>query len=310
MAKVSVIITAYNYGHMLAESIDSVLSQDYADLELIVVDDGSTDGTTEVARGVDSPVFRYIRQDHAGVAAARNTGIAAATGELVAFQDADDIWAPNTLALRVRAMESHPELGLIFGDAAVERDGETVFPSFLGQRKALAELNAVRGRDGVWVIADNALSALLKERFIPIPTVTIPRRRFDEVGLWDSSAEGVEDYEFYLRLSRRFALGYIDRVLVTCRIHGANVSCDVISQNERRIKLLRRFADDPALSVSDKRALRRRLAAMYSESAWHLRQAGLFSRARLDYLRAWSYGRSNCGALLRCAATLLGANRH
>jgi len=313
MPKVSVIITTYNYGHMLAESIDSVLNQDYADFELIVVDGGSTDSTADVVaryRDVrDSRRFRCIQQDGKGIADARNCGVDAAQGELIAFQDADDVWAPNTLALRVRAMESHPELGLIFGDAVVERDGKVLFPSFLRERKALADLNAVRGRDGVWVIADNAFSALLKERFIPIPTIIIPKRRFDELGPWDPTAEGVEDYEFYLRLSRRFALGYIDRVLVTCRIHGANVSCDVISQNERRIKLLRRFENDPGLSALEKRSLRRRLSAMYIESAWHLRQAGMLSRARADYLRAWSRDRSNCGALLRCAATLLAVSR-
>ena len=305
MPKVSVIITTYNYGHMLAESIDSVLGQDYDDFELIVVDDGSTDNTADVTSRYGDRA-RYVRQDHAGIAVARNTGIAAARGELIAFQDADDVWASNTLALRVRVMERHPELGMIFGDAAVEQDGRTLFPSFLKERKAFAELETVRDRDDLRIITQSAFSALLRERFIPIPTIIIPKRRFDELGPWDQSTEGVEDYEFYLRLSRRFQLGYIDRVLVTCRIHGANVSCDVISQNERRIRLLRRFENDPSLSADDKRSLRRRLSEMYMESAWHLRQAGLPSRARLDYLRAWSRDKSNRGALLRCAATLLG----
>jgi glycosyltransferase involved in cell wall biosynthesis len=307
MPKVSVIITTYNYGHMLAESIDSVLGQDYADFELIVVDDGSTDDTAGVAgqyKKGDASLFRYIRQDHAGIAVARNTGIAAARGELIAFQDADDVWAPNTLALRVRAMERHPELGMVFGDAAVEQDGRMLVPSFLRERKALAELEAVRDGDDLRIITQSAFPALLRERFIPIPTIIIPKRRFDELGPWDPSFEGVEDYEFYLRLSRRFALGYIDRVLVTCRIHGANVSCDVMSQNERRIRLLRRFENDPSLSPDDRRSLRHRLSEMYMESAWHLSQAGLPSRARLDYLRAWSRDITNCGALLRYAATL------
>jgi len=304
MPKVSVIITAYNYGHMLGESMDSVLSQDYGDFELIVVDDGSTDNTAEVVAAYGDRV-RYVLQDHAGIAVARNFGIAEARGDLIAFQDADDVWAPNTLSLRVRAMERHPELGMVFGDAAVEQDGETLFSSFLSQRRALMDLRTVADGGDLRIIDESAFPALLRERFIPIPTVTIPKRRFDEVGPWDPGVEGVEDYEFYLRLSRRFRLGYIDRVLVTCRIHGANVSCDVISQNERRIRLLRRFENDPSLSGSDRRSLRRRLSEMYVESAWHLKQAGLLSRAREDYLRAWSRNRTNCGTLLRCAATLL-----
>lgn len=308
MPKLSVIITAYNYGHMLTESIDSVLNQDYADFELIVIDDGSTDDTPNVASRYGDRV-RYIRQNHAGIAVARNTGIAAAKGDLIAFQDADDLWTPNTLALRVRTMERHPDLGLIFGDVAVEQNGKMIFPSFLRERKALSELKTIRVEDGLCVIAGNAFSALLKERFIPIPSITIPKRRFGEVGPWDPTAEGVEDYEFYLRLSRRFQLGYIDRILVTCRIHGANVSCDVISQNERRVKLLRQFENDPKLSGIDRRLLRNRLSALYLESAWHLKQAGMPSQARRDYLRAWQREKSNCGALLRCAATLFFPGR-
>lgn len=302
---VSVIITTYNYAHMLAESIDSVLDQDFDDAELIVVDDGSTDDTADVVARYGDRV-RYVRQEHAGIAVARNTGIAAARGDLIAFQDADDVWAPNTLGLRVSAMERHPELGMVFGDAAVVRDGEVLFPSFLAEREALRGLSVVREEDDLCVIAESAFPALLRERFIPIPSITIPKRRFEEVGPWDPSAEGVEDYEFYLRLCKRFRIGYIDRVLVTCRIHGANVSCDVGAQNGRRIELLRRFENDPDLSLRGKRALRRRISGLCMESAWHLRRVGDARAARLEYARAWSYDHTKLGALLRWVASGVG----
>ncbi len=302
MPKVSVIIPTYNYGHMLAESIDSVLTQDYDDFELIIVDDGSTDNTAAVVLEYGDRL-RYVKQDHAGIAIARNTGVACARGKLIAFQDADDLWVTDTLAMRVSAMERHPELGMVFGDVSVERDGKTLFSSFLSERKALVELKTVSDGE-LRIIADSAFSALLKERFIPVPTIIIPKRRFDEVGLWDSEMDGVEDYEFYLRLSREFPLGYINKVLARCRIHGANISCDVIRQNERRIGMLRQFENDSSLSNADRLGLRRRLSELYIESAWYFKNAGFPERARADYLCAWSFDKCNCGALLRCAATL------
>lgn len=305
MPEVSVIITTYNYGHMLAESIDSVMTQDYDDFELIVVDDGSTDNTSEVVSRYGDRI-RYVRQDHSGIAAARNHGIAEAKADLIAFQDADDLWAPNTLSLRVQSIKRHPELGLVFGDAIVLRDGEIVVHSFLKERAVLRTLDTVCERGYLRIISESAFPALLKERFIPIPSIIIPKQRFDEVGPWDASFEGVEDYEFYLRLSKRFRLGYLDRVLVTCRIHGANVSCSVSKQNERRINLLRRFEDDPQLSPSDRRALRRRLSELHVESAWHEKEEGRIRAARSSYMRAWSYNRGRFGALLRsCALAVL-----
>lgn len=304
MPKVSIIITTYNYGHLIAESIDSVISQDYDDYELIVVDDGSTDNTHEVVSGYGDRL-RYIRQDHSGIAAARNNGIAAAKADLIAFQDADDIWAPRTLSLRVKAIERHPELGLVFGDAVVARDGQVIVPSFLRERAALQRLPTLCEKDGLRIVIENAFPALLKERFIPIPSMIIPKCRFQEVGFWDSSQDGMEDYEFYLRIAKRFRIGYIDRILVTCRIHGANVSCSTNLQNERRISMLRRFEDDPDLAPHDRRALRRRLSALHIECAWCLKNEGDLPAARQHYLEAWSYDRALLGAPARWLATFV-----
>lgn len=304
MPQVSVIITTYNYGHLIAESIDSVINQDYPDAELIVVDDGSTDDTAEVVARYGERV-RYLRQPHSEIAAARNHGIAEAAGDLIAFQDADDVWSPNTLAMRVGAMEQHGELGMVFGDATVVKDGEVIVPSFLAERSVLRTLSIIHERPHIRIIAENAFPALLKERFIPIPTIIMPKRRFAEVGPWDASFKGMEDYEFYLRLAKRFPIGYIDQILVTCRIHGANVSCSVAAQNERRINLLRSFEKDPDLRAGDRTALRRRLAELYLESAWLQKEEGDVAAARQNYMSAWRYDRARAGALLRWAALRL-----
>lgn len=300
MPEVSVIITTYNYGHLIGESIDSVISQDHDDFELIVVDDGSTDDTAEVVQGYGNRV-RYVKQEHLGISEARNHGIALARSELIAFQDADDIWAPDTLSLRVDSVLRHPELGMVFGDAAVVQNGRVITDSFLCDRKVLAALEKSCEEGCLRVITESAFPALLKERFIPIPSIIMPKKRFEEVGMWDSSFDGVEDYEFYLRLARRFRIGYIDKVLVTCRVHGGNVSSSVSAQNHKRIDLLRRFENAPDLGADEKLALRRRLSGLYLESAWTEKSEGNRAASRRDYIRAWSYNHARLGALLRWA---------
>lgn len=112
--RLSVVIPCYNAERFLAEAIDSVLAQRAAGLEIIVIDDGSTDGSAEIARGF-GPVVSCHSQPNAGIAAARNAGIARATGELLAFVDADDLWTEGSLDARLAALESAPRVDCVFG---------------------------------------------------------------------------------------------------------------------------------------------------------------------------------------------------
>src|SRR5262245_42249310 len=110
---VSVVMPVYNGERHLREAIDSVLRQTHRNLELIVVDDGSTDGSAEIARAFGDQV-RLIRQANVGSAVARNVGIASARGEFVAFIDADDGWVSNKLELQVRYLVEHPDVGMVY----------------------------------------------------------------------------------------------------------------------------------------------------------------------------------------------------
>jgi glycosyltransferase involved in cell wall biosynthesis len=112
---ISVIIPAYNVAQFLREAVDSALAQTRRDIEAIVVDDGSTDGSADMLRDLDDPRLRVIRQDNAGSAAARNAGLRLASGNLVAFLDADDRWAPQNLERQAAFLESHPEVDMTFG---------------------------------------------------------------------------------------------------------------------------------------------------------------------------------------------------
>jgi glycosyltransferase involved in cell wall biosynthesis len=113
-ALVSAIIPSYNYGRYLAEAIDSVLSQTYPGIEVIVVDDQSTDDSVEIARGYGDRV-RLVQVAHGGVSMARNTGVAVARGEYLAFLDADDVWVETKLARQVSALQADDALDIVFG---------------------------------------------------------------------------------------------------------------------------------------------------------------------------------------------------
>ena len=120
---VSVIIPVYNYARYLGEAIESVLGQTYRDVEVIVVDDGSTDQSGEVAKSFADRGVRYFRQDHAGIGPARNAGVELAQGDFLAFLDADDRWPEEKLERQLRAFENDPALEMVFGQALQLQNG-------------------------------------------------------------------------------------------------------------------------------------------------------------------------------------------
>src|SRR5689334_13044424 len=127
---VSVVIPTYNRAHTVVDAVVSVLSQTYEDLELVVVDDGSTDDTAERIAAVRDPRLSYVRAGHAGVSAARNLGVKHTHGELVAFLDSDDLWRREKLAHEVAFLRARPDVDLVFSDLE-KRHGDRVYPSFM-----------------------------------------------------------------------------------------------------------------------------------------------------------------------------------
>jgi glycosyltransferase involved in cell wall biosynthesis len=116
-ARVSAIITTYNYAHFLPDAIESVLGQSYSNLEIVVVDDGSTDATATVARRYADVGVHYAQRPHGGAGRARNTGLEITSAPLVAFLDADDAWLPDRVAAGVAHLAHRPELALVAADA-------------------------------------------------------------------------------------------------------------------------------------------------------------------------------------------------
>jgi glycosyltransferase involved in cell wall biosynthesis len=229
MPSVSVVLATYNYGRFLAESVGSVLDQTFRDLELIVVDDGSTDGTADVVRRFHGERrLTYIRQAHRGPAAAFNRGLARARGRYLALHAADDAWLPTKLARQVAVLDSHPAVGLVYTDAViVDADGKPLRRHF--QKPPVSPAVG-------WVLPE-----LLLNNFVPASSVLIRGDALARVGLHDERLEVCEDWDLWLRIAEHFPFAYVDEPLVTVRWHGRNTHLRRLPMVRDSLRVLERF---------------------------------------------------------------------
>jgi glycosyltransferase involved in cell wall biosynthesis len=209
-SRVSVVIPARNAGRFLREALDSVFAQGLRDPEVVVVDDGSTDGTAEAAAAYGRGV-RVVGQPASGSARARNLGLASTTGDLVAFLDADDVWEPDKSRLQLPLLEADPGLAMVFSDMiGFDESG----PS---RRSYFQE----RGYDGRCI-----LSSIFLYDMISTPTVILRRRCFEEAGPFDESLRIGQDTDLWFRIALRHPFAAVDRPLVRRRFHAGNVTKD------------------------------------------------------------------------------------
>ena len=215
---VSVIIRTYNRAYILGEAIASAIQQTVPPLEVIVVDDGSTDATSEVVRAFQDDRIRLIKHEaNRGVGAAGNTGVSAARGELIAFLDSDDLWEPDKLEKQLAFLERHPEVDILFSDVVIV-DGEVRHPSMVPFMKAFPKLLARTepAADHIFSGKDVYL-CLLEEVPIKTNSLLLKRRVFETAGWFDSQCRSGEDWELLLRVSPFATFGYIDQALAIQR---------------------------------------------------------------------------------------------
>lgn len=208
MTLVSVVIPTFNRSHLIRDTLDSVLSQSYPHLEIIVVDDGSTDNTlnllSEYGQGI-----RVIHQSNQGEGSARNTGIRESKGEYVSFVDSDDLWLPNKIEAQIDLISRYSDLKWVYSDAEFF-DGTT------GNRTCLSsQVNRL--------YAGNVLRKLFLEDFIPSPTPLIHRDIFDEVGGFGAFPRAA-DWDMWLRIAARYPVGLVAKPLARYRIHPGMIT--------------------------------------------------------------------------------------
>lgn len=225
--RVTVLIGAYNNADTLPRAMRSILEQTVRDLELIVVDDGSTDGTPEVASAVDDPRVRYLPLEHRGISRSLNSGLRAASAPVVAVQDADDYSEPRRLERQLALLDAQPDVGVV-GVRMREEDG-------LG--RPLAPRTSF--------VAGDVRQALM--RFNPIPNSAAAMRRdlVLELGGYDPRYRYAMDYDLWLRVAERRRVITIDEPLATRVMTGANVAArreraQIVETVTMRVRAVRR----------------------------------------------------------------------
>jgi len=227
---VSVIIPTYNRAHLLPRAIRSVLAQTFQDFEVIVVDDGSTDDTEAVVRSFPDPRIIYLRHDmNRGGSAARNTGIRAARGEYIAFLDSDDEWLREKLERQLEVFQTSElsDLGVVTcGVVRVQNGARSVR---LPQARGRVFDVLLRRRAGVWLT-----SALMVKHTPDRP-----------VNLFDESLQAGQDWDYLLRLVRRYQLDFARDVLVrTYRAHGGQQISEPANKLPARLRILEKFREE------------------------------------------------------------------
>jgi GT2 family glycosyltransferase len=198
--EVSVIIPTYNRRDLLPRAIDSVLAQTHPVDEIIVIDDGSTDGTGDMLQQRYGGRVRHVWQTNAGVSAARNHGMRLANGRYLALLDSDDEWMPEKTALQLAFLQAHPDFGMVLCD--VERiDGEYRHIDVFHRREVVRE-------DG-W-----ALRWLLHNPALIPASVLLRREVVEQLGGFDETLRTAEDLEFHLRVARHWKIGVVEQSLV------------------------------------------------------------------------------------------------
>ena len=198
--KVSVILPTYNRKTLIGKSVQSILDQTYSDFELIIIDDASTDGTWDIINEFSDPRIICLKHvENRGGSAARNTGIDAAKGKYIAFQDSDDIWLPEKLAKQMSVFKNSPESTGVVYTRCIRWNVEQ-------KLEIPGELPKPKNGD--------IFKALLPENFIVLPSVVLKKECFEKVGLFDETLPRLQDWDLFLRIAKLYEFCYVPEPLV------------------------------------------------------------------------------------------------
>jgi glycosyltransferase involved in cell wall biosynthesis len=299
--KVSAIIPVYNCERYVSAAIESVLAQTYPVHEIIIVDDGSTDGTRAVLESYIGRI-RYIRQEKRGVAAARNSGIVHASGDFIAFLDADDLWLADKLQLQMDFLRNHPQYGLVYSDM-----------------KTFDETGILHESVKIWLNMSPPSGWIFKELFaetlFACDATVFAKACVDRVGYFDESLAVGEDYNMWLRMARHFQIGYLDVPLTKYRQHASMTSrrigkslIDGVPWEVIAIKKVLNLYPQAARELG-KYKVRKRLSRPYYFLGCDRLAGGDHFEARRFFSRALRYWPANWDYQIRYLATLLSPSQ-
>jgi glycosyltransferase involved in cell wall biosynthesis len=253
---VSVVIATYNYGRFLPDALDSVRAQTFSDYEILVVDDGSTDDTeTVIARYLADPRIRFLRIDHLGQPAAKNTGIRHARGQYVAFLDADDRWLPTKLEKQVALFRAEPDLGVVYSRwRAIDERGRSI-PDWARP-----------------VHRGDVLGQLFRRNFVCFSSSVVRTTVFADIGCFDERIPLSIDYDLWLRIALKYPFDYVDEPLAEYRTGHVNLSRRALERLDCIRIIMNRFLDEyGGRERLDRALVRRTWGEYYCDLAWVVR---------------------------------------
>jgi glycosyltransferase involved in cell wall biosynthesis len=269
---VSVVMATYNMGQYVEQAVRSVLEQDYPAVEVIVVDDGSTDHTPAVlSQFAGDARVRAMRQENAGQTVAKNRGWRAAQGKYIGFCDADNLWLPGKLALQVPLLEARGGFAVSYGDIQLVDGNNNDLPNPKVKR-----------------YSGKITGLLLVDNFVTFNTTLVPGHLLEEAGGFDESLRMGIDYDLWLRLSVKYPFQYLAQPLVRYRIWGGQMSNRLAERFENCFRLLERFLEQNPGSVSPAEAARGWAHTYVSRGRWRASQ-GDYRLALSDYAKAFQY---------------------
>lgn len=256
--KVSVVVSCFNYAAFLPGAVETALEQTYRNIEVIIVDDGSTDDTPSVAARLAAadPRVIYVRQENSGQAAAKNTGIARASGAFIAFLDADDRWHPDKLARQMPLFRDE-RVGVVYSRMRpVSADG-----SPLSGRDASEARRPRRGR---------VCEALLMDNFIPFSSSVVRTGVFARVGVMDTTLSMGIDWDLWLRASLHFRFDFVDAELIDYRTgHAGQMSLRIEERHGWADQIMERFIAGNAPAVAPSMVRRARSYTLNNRALYY-----------------------------------------
>lgn len=297
---VTVIMPVYNGERYLDQAIQSALAQTYRYLELILVDDCSSDQSSTIIEQYrsDERVVFLRNSQNMGVASSRNHALRVAKGEFITFHDQDDLWLPNKLALQMRALQQHPKVGLLHTRyARIDIKGD-----LLPEYRALDE-QAFGNHAAETLVADVFEEIFISNDIQPLTSI-IPKKILDEVGWFNPDLPGVDDYELWLRIARRYPVGHLQTITGFWRMHAAQQSKQGYTMLLIRLKAMDMFlaADPDAAKHVNRAAYVQRMHGMNRGAANHyFYNMQDYKTARQYFLKALKLKPSDANSFVKLA---------
>jgi glycosyltransferase involved in cell wall biosynthesis len=260
MPHVSIIIPVYNSQSFIAQALESIRVQTFHDWEVLLIDDGSTDGTLAAAQSTGVP-FRHFIQPHKGPGAARNRGVRESQGQWIAFLDADDSWLPNKLQLQLEKTAQDSSVGGVYTDAWLIENGRRL------ERKS---------DQVIFPSGDIAEAVLLDPRIICTSTLLVRRDIWDQIGPFDEGSPISEDWEWFVRLACRTRLEVVHEPVVHYRLHDGNTHRNIDVNFPHAVRMLEK-------AVSEYSRGGRALSPHRQRQLWHT----FYQTYGIAYLFSW-----------------------